>query len=254
MARMRFPAVPAVLLTSLLAAAACSGGGGHVAAGGSNSASPPTATAQSDESSAASTSAPPATQVDPQALTDRAVDALSQPPSEWKLLSREHIAGTSVQNGGTCLDSSTFATSLAGTRIEYVRNPQPDGTGHGQYEVSIRATATPAEAAAQLQALSQLSTDCADALGRNDVPGQVTDSTTAPRPLALSQQSASYRTIAHFQTPTRQFTYYADLVYLSSGRLRAVVGFFDCCQPIEDSFQTTVLTEVAADLQNLSSE
>jgi len=169
-------------------------------------------------------------------------------------LNNENIDGPSLRNGGTCLDPSTFSTSTAGTRIEYVRDPQPDGTGHGQFEVSLRLTKSSQAADQQLAALQSLTAACADELGRNDVPGAVTDSSTQPRPLTLPLPSASFRTVAHFPFQGNTLTYFVDLIYMTAGRARVVVGFFDCCQPIDENFQTTILNDVASELQTIASK
>jgi hypothetical protein len=94
---------------------------------------------------------------------------------------------------------------------------------------------------------------CANQMGDDDVPGLVLESATALRPLQLALPSASFRTIAHFRADnTTADTYIVDLVYLVAGRLRATVGFYGCCQPIDDAFETTVLNQTIAELNLLA--
>jgi hypothetical protein len=188
-----------------------------------------------------------------QTLTAEAINALPIPPSEWTMTTLTNLTDRSLVNGGTCLEPTTFATSVAGTRLEYVRNLQPNGQGHGSYLVSVRATGSHDAAMMQLTALQHLTMACANQIAADDVPGLVLESATAVRPLQLALPSASFRTIAHFRaSETTADTYIVDLVYLVAGRLRATVGFYGCCQPIDDAFETTVLNQTITELNALA--
>jgi hypothetical protein len=200
-------------------------------------------------------SAPAAAQpaVGDQTLTAEAINALPVPSSEWTLTTLTNITDRTLVNGGTCLEPTTFGTSVAGTRMEYVRNLQTNGMGHGSYLVSVRATKSHDEAMMQLTALQHLTAACANQIADDDVPGLVLESATGTRPMPLALPSASFRTIAHFRaSETTADTYIVDLVYLVAGRLRATVGFYGCCQPIDDAFETTVLNQTIAELNALA--
>src|SRR5262249_23938404 len=121
---------------------------------------------------------------------------------------------------------------------------QPDGSS-GQMQISLRLTQTPEAADAQLAALKNLAPDCANQVGKESVPGDVSDASTEVLPRQLSLPSTTYRTTAHLTFNGKPYTYLVDVTYMTSGRARVVVEFDNCCQQIDDAFQTQVLEQVA---------